>query len=146
VKNFTLTGDNLSFLASQVVAPQHASGDTYTNLVGPGVGATLPVNLVESGDPVVIERIVGVSNMDALFATDTIVISTRGVYALAVQCTVQTIRLGETIYIHPTTAVLSDNSAGVPFGVALGVVQNGATTVINVKLFGQTAGAPGFGS
>jgi predicted RecA/RadA family phage recombinase len=146
VKNFTLTGDNLAFLASQVIAPQHASGDSYTNLVGPGVGATIPVNLVESGDPVVIERIVGVSNMDALFATDTIIISTRGVYALSVHCITQTIRLGETVYIHPTTAVLSDDSTGVPFGVALGTVANGATTVINVKLFGQTAGAPGFGS
>jgi len=35
-----MTGDNLQFAASQIVAPQHASGDTYTNLIGPGEGAT----------------------------------------------------------------------------------------------------------
>jgi predicted RecA/RadA family phage recombinase len=146
VKNFVQPGDNLSFLASQMVAPAHTLGDTYTNLVAPSLGISTPVNLVESGDPVVIERIVGVANNDALASTDTIVVSTRGVYALAVHCSTQTIRLGETVYIHPTTAVLSDDSTGVPFGVALGTVANGVTSTINVKLFGQTPGAAGFGS
>ena len=61
MKNFYQTGDNLTFLASQIVAPQHTLGDTYTNLVGPGEGATTPVNLVEDSDPVVIGRIVGVA-------------------------------------------------------------------------------------
>lgn len=146
MKNFVLSGDNLPFLASQIVSPAHVAGDTYTNLVAPGFGIATPVNLVETGDPCVIERIVGVANHDALTAADTIIISTRGVYALAVKCTIQTIRLGETIYIDPVTAVLSDNSAGVPFGCALGTVANGLTVTINVKLFGQTPGAIGFGS
>lgn len=147
MKNFYETGDNLNFLASQIVAPQHASGDTYTNLVGPGENATVPINLVEDSDPVVIGRIVGVSNMDAIFATDTIVISTRGVYTLAVTANYGAgIHAGETVYIDPVAATLSDNSAGVPFGVALGFIAHGSTSTIQVKLFGQTPGATGFGS
>jgi len=156
MKNFYETGDNLQFLASQIVAPQHASGDTYTNLVGPSEGATTPVNLVEDGDPCVIGRIVGVSNMDAVFATDLIVVSTRGVYALAVKANYGAgIHLGETVYIDPVAATLSDNSAGVPFGVVVPaagytggsiVVPVGSTVTVLVKLFSQTPGATGFGS
>jgi hypothetical protein len=147
MKNFYETGDNLQFLASQIVAPQHAAGDSYTNLVGPGVGATIPVNLVEDSDPCVIGRIVGVSNSDALFATDTIVVSTRGVYMLAVTANYGAgIHVGETVYIDPVAATLSDNSAGIPFGCALGFITHGATATIQVKLFGQTPGATGFGS
>jgi Uncharacterized conserved protein (DUF2190) len=143
MKNFYETGDNLSFLASQIVAPQHASGDTYTNLVGPGEGATTPINLVEDSDPCVIGRIVGVSNSDAIFPTDTIVVSTRGVYTLSVTSTFSHgIHIGETLYIDAVAATISDNNAtsggAIPFGVALGVVQSGATSTIQVKLFGQT--------
>ena len=54
MKNFVMTGDNLSFLASDIVAPQHVAGDIYTNLVGPGSGLVTPINLVESGDPCII--------------------------------------------------------------------------------------------
>lgn len=145
MKTFYITGDNLQFLASQIVAPQHASGDTYTNLVGPGLGATLPVNLVEDGDPCVVGRIVGVSNMDAVFATDSIVISTRGVYMLAVKANYTAgIHVGETVYIDPVTAVISDNAAGIPFGCAVGAVAYPATTTIQVKLFGQTPDSNGY--
>jgi predicted RecA/RadA family phage recombinase len=145
MKNFFTTGDNLTFLASQIVAPQHASGDTYTNLVGPGEGATLPVNLVEDGDPVIVGRVGGVSNMDAVFATDSIVISTRGVYMLAVVAgSAHGIHVGETVYIDPVTAILSDNAAGIPFGCALQSVAGGATTTIQVKLFGQTPDSNGY--
>jgi predicted RecA/RadA family phage recombinase len=145
MKNFFTTGDNLTFTASQIVAPQHASGDTYTNLVGPGEGATTPINLVEDGDPVVIGRIVGVSNMDAVFATDSIVISTRGVYTLSVNATsAHGIHVGETVYIDPVQATLSDNAAGIPFGCALQPVAGGATTTIQVKLFGQTPDSNGY--
>ncbi len=146
MKNFVQTGDNLPFLASQVIAPQHSLGDTYSTLVGAGVGATLPINLVETGDPVVIGRVVGVSNMDAILSTDTIVISTRGVYALAVKSIHNGLTLGETVYIDPVTAVISDDSNGVPFGCALGTVASSATTTINVKLFGQTFGNVGANS
>jgi predicted RecA/RadA family phage recombinase len=138
-------GDNLTFLASQIVAPSHSSGDTYTNLVGPGVGASTPVNLVEDGDPVVVGRIVGVSNSDALFSTDSIVVSTRGVYTLAVTAgSAHGIHVGETIYIDPVAATLSDNAAGIPFGCALQAVAGGATTTIQVKLFSQTPDSNGY--
>lgn len=147
MKNFYETGDNLSFLASQIVAPQHSTGDAYTNLVGPGEGATTPINLVEDSDPCVIGRIVGVANSDAIFATDTIVVSTRGVYTLAVTSYYGAgIHIGETVYIDPVAATLSDKNAGVPFGVALAWVPEGSTSTIQVKLFGQTPGATGFGS
>lgn len=146
MKNFVQTGDNLSFLASQLVAPSHASGDTYTNLVAPGFGLTPPINLVESGDPVVVGRIVGVANNDALQSSDTIVVSTRGVYALSVSSIHNGISVGETVYIDPVSASLSDDFNDVPFGCALGAVSGGATTTINVKLFGQTFGATGANS
>lgn len=159
MKNFYSTGDNLQFVASEIVHPSHASGDTYTNLVGPGEGASTPVNLVEDGDPCVIGRIVGVANMDAVFATDVIVVSTRGVYSLAVTANYGAgIHYGETVYIDPAAGTLSDNSAGVPFGVIVppngstvgGVnsiaVPVGSTSTVYVKLFGQTPGAIGFGS
>jgi len=145
MKNFYTTGDNLTFLASQIVAPQHASGDEYTDLVGPGEGATTPINLVEDGDPCVIGRVVGVANTDAVFATDNIVVSTRGVYTLAVTANYGAgIHVGETVYIDPVTAVLSDNSAGIPFGCALQSVVHGSTTTIQVKLFGQTPDSNGY--
>jgi predicted RecA/RadA family phage recombinase len=147
MKNFYTTGDNLPFLASQIVAPQHASGDNYTNLVGPGVGATTPVNLVEDGDVCVIGRMVGISNSDAIFATDTIVVSFRGVYTVPVTALYGAgIHIGETVYANPTTAVLSDDSTGVPAGTALAFISHGSTSTIQVKLFGATDGATGFGS
>jgi predicted RecA/RadA family phage recombinase len=148
MKNFYETGDNLQFVASQIVCPQHASGDTYTNLVGPGEGATTPINLVEDGDPCVIGRIVGVSNMDAVFSTDLIVVSTRGVYTLSVTSAFpRGIHVGETIYIDALLATLSDNqnstNGGIPFGVAIQSVAAGATSTIQVKLFSQTPDSNG---
>ncbi len=152
MKNFVQTGDNLSFVASSLVFPSHASGDTYSTLVGAGEGLSLPINLVESGDPVVCGRICGVANNDAITPADSIVVSTRGVYALAVKANYGAgIHDGETVYINPTTAVLSDDSTGVPFGCVVSAsggiaVPVGATQTVNVKLFGQTPGATGFGS
>lgn len=155
MKNFVMTGDNLSFLASDIVAPQHVAGDIYTNLVGPGSGLVTPINLVESGDPCIIGRICGVANNDALTVNDTIVVSTRGVYALPVKANYGAgIHNGETVYIDPVAATLSDNSAGVPFGVVVStstaggseVIPVGSTLTVNIKLFGQTPGAVGFGS
>lgn len=137
-------GDNLTFLASQIVAPAHVTGDNYTNIVGPVVGATTPVNLVEVGDPCVVGRIVGVANNDALFLADSIVLSTRGVYSLSVVSNyAHGIHVGETLYIHPATAVVSDDASGIPFGCALSAVAGSATATINVKLFGQTPDSNG---
>jgi len=141
MKNFVEAGDNLQIVESLLTHPAHVSGDEYTDLVAPGLGISTPVNLVESGDPVVCGRLVGVANNDALQSTDIIVVSTRGVYALSVQCQHHSITVGETIYINPSTGVLSDDPTQVPFGLALGTVPSGTTATINVKLF--DSGTPG---
>lgn len=138
MKNFVQTGDNLAFLASELVHPAHAAGDTYTNLVGPASGITTPITLVESGDPVVCGQIVGVANQDALQSTDSIVISTRGVYNLSVHGANGSgnvaVAKGDQLYIDGTTAVISKVATGVPFGKALAAVASSATTVIPVKV------------
>jgi len=140
MKNFVQPGDTLSFLASQIVAPAHSTGDTLTNLLGPQIGVTTPVNLVETGDPVVVGRICGVANQDAFKTTDSIAISTRGVYNLSVISTHHALVIGETVYINATTAVVSDDYTQVPFGCVLAAVAQGATATVAVKLFGQTPG------
>lgn len=139
MKNFVQTGDNIAFAASQLVHPAHAAGDQYTNLVAPGFGIATPVNLVESGDPVVIGKMVGVANNDALRSTDMVVVSTRGVYNLPVtgnNGVNAAINPGDRVYIDPAAATLNSNAANVPFGIALDAVASGATTVIRVKVQG----------
>jgi hypothetical protein len=126
------------------VFPTHVAGDTYTNLVAPGQGIATPVNLPESGDPVLCGSIVGVVNNDALTAADLVVISTRGVYGLAVQGKTTSganlaVAAGDKVFIDPATAVLTADSTKVPFGEALGAVNAGATTVIPVKLYPSTS-------
>jgi len=125
VKNFVQRGDNVSFLNSQLIAPQA---------------------LAKSGDPVVVGRLCGVANGDALSATDTVVITTRGVFNLLVSTIHNGLSLGETVFIDPVTALLTDDFADVPFGVALGTVPVGTPTTIPIRLFGATPGAIGFGS
>jgi predicted RecA/RadA family phage recombinase len=142
MKNFVQAGDTLSFLASQIVAPTHSTGDTYTNLVAPQIGVTAPVNLVETGDPVVVGRVAGIANNDAFKSTDSIAISTRGVYNVSVVALHHAITVGQTLFINATSAVVSDDYTQVPFGVALAAVaQGGAASTIAVKLFGQTPGS-----
>lgn len=139
--------NKLSFLASQIVAPQHVAGDTFTNIAGPQQGVATPVNLVEAGDPVVIGRIVGVAASDALLSTQKISVYIHGVYNLTVKSIHNGLSAGETVYIDPTTAVLSDDQTGVPYGCAQDVVPiNSTGTLIRVVLFGLTPGAIGAGS
>jgi predicted RecA/RadA family phage recombinase len=140
MKNFVQPGDTLSFAASAIVAPAHSTGDTYTNLLAPQLGVTTPVNLVETGDPVVVGRIVGVANNDAFKTTDQIAINTRGVYNLSVTSLHHSLVVGETVFINATSALVSDDYTQVPFGCVLTAVAEGATAVVGVKLFGQTPG------
>jgi hypothetical protein len=65
---------------------------------------------------------------------------------LSVQSIHNGLSLGETVFIDPSTGVLSDDLTDVPFGVALGTVSAGATTSIPVRLFGATPGATGANS
>jgi len=146
MKNFVQTGDNLAFLASELTGPTHSHPDTYQTEVAAGEGVSA-VATIEAGDPVVVGRLCGVANTDAIQTTDTVIVSTRGVYNLAVVSQQHTgITKGETVYIDPTTAILSDTDTGVPFGIALGTVALGNTTTIPVKLLQGTAGAAGANS
>jgi len=142
MKNFVQRGDNLTFLASQLVHPAHAAGDTYTNIVGPVQGLATPINQVESGDPVVCGSIVGVANQDALTANDSIVVSRVGVYNLAVigkstNGANLAIAVGDKVFIDGASAALNADTTKIPFGIALGAVNAGATTTIPVLLQGS---------
>lgn len=125
MKNYVQTGDNLTFLDSQLTKPSHTSGFSA------------------AGDPVRVGRITGVTTNDALASTDNVVVQTKGVFNLSVS-PVHGMVPGETVYIHSTTCVLSDDQTQTPFGVALGTVAGGATGLIPVKLLAATPGATGF--
>jgi predicted RecA/RadA family phage recombinase len=124
-------GDNLVFLDSQITHPTHAAP-----------------NRTLSGDAVVIGRLAGVAASSALVATtDSIAVVFRGVFKVPVVSIHNGLSVGETVFIDPSTAVLSDDLTAVPFGTALDTVpSNGVVTTIRVKLFGHTPGAVGAGS
>lgn len=103
-------------------------------------------NLVDSGDPVVIGRLVGVASTSAAATTDLVAIDTEGVHDLSVTSTHNGISIGETVYIDPAAATLSDDSSDVPFGVAYEAISGNTPDTINVRLFGATPGATGANS
>jgi predicted RecA/RadA family phage recombinase len=103
-------------------------------------------NLVDSGDPVVIGRLVGVAATSAAATTDLVAIDTEGVHDLSVQSIHNGFSIGETIYIDPATAALSDDPNDVPFGVAYEALAGNVADTINVRLFGATPGATGANS
>jgi len=104
-------------------------------------------NLVDSGDPVVVGRLVGVAATSALASTDLVAIETEGVHDLSVTTIHNGIAIGETVYIDPSAATLSDDYNDVPFGIALEAISLvTATDTINVLLFGATPGAAGANS
>lgn len=147
MKNLVQQIDRIQhFLASQIVAPQHSTGDTFTNIAGAQQGITIPINLVEGGDPVVIGRIVGVAAEDALRSTSLVSVYIKGVFNLSVNPIHNKLAVGESVYIDPVSAALSDDYTAIPFGVVLDAVPAGAPKVVRVLLFGATPGAAGFGS
>jgi predicted RecA/RadA family phage recombinase len=71
MKNFTQDGDRITFAASALVGPNSP---------------------IKSGDPVVVGRVCGVANADAvptipIFADGNVVVSLKGCYSLAVKST-----------------------------------------------------------
>lgn len=125
MKNFDSFGDNITLAVSSLTAfPSHSG------------------NLPLSGDAVVCGRLAGVVNQDGVSGGN-VVVSTRGVYNLPVAPIHNGLSIGETVYISPTTAVLSDDSTGVPFGVALDAAPGNAAATIRIRLFGATPGAFG---
>jgi predicted RecA/RadA family phage recombinase len=126
INTVNVRGDNLDFLESLIVHPSRTSGRT------------------NSGDAVVIGRFVGVAASTATAATDRITVCLKGVFNIPVVPGAAAIGVGETVYIHPTTAVVGSDLTGVPFGTAVEATAVNAT--IAVRVFGQTPGAVGAGS
>lgn len=125
MKTFDTFGDNITIPVANLVFPSHTGA--------------LPL----SGDPVLVGRLAGVANADGVTG-GSVVVSTRGVYNLSVTSIHNGVSIGETVYIHATTAVLSDDANQVPFGVALDAVAAGnVAATVRVKLFGITPGAIG---
>lgn len=120
MQNFIQKGDKLTFTESDLTHPSHSD------------------NLVNSGDPIVVGRIVGVCNADAAATTSKVAISVKGVYDLQVVSAGNGLSIGESVFIDPATAILSEDPADVPFGVALEAVAAGQTDTINIRLFGAT--------
>ena len=128
MKTFVQKGDKYSLVESALTHPSHSD------------------NLVDSGDPVVIGRLVGVAATSASASTDLISIELEGVHDLSVTTIHNGITAGETVYIS-SSAILSDDYTGTPFGTAMeAITLVTATDTINVRLFGATPGAAGANS
>lgn len=125
MKTFDSIGDNVTLAITAVVAPNSPP---------------------KSGDPCVAGRLVGIANFDGVSGGN-IVLSTRGIFKVSCTTVHNGLSVGETVYIDPSTGVVSDDSADVPFGLALEAVSVGTgTATIKVKLFGATPGASGANS
>lgn len=130
MQTYIQPGKNISITESLLVHPSHTDG------------------LVNSGDPVLVGRLVGVAATDAAATTDKIAIETEGVHKLSVSSIHNGVNFGETVFIDPSTAVLSDDFTDVPYAICVDEtgITGGATGSILVRLFGGTPGAVGFGS
>lgn len=121
-------------------------GDRVTIAAASLVG---PNNPIKGGDPVVVGRLAGIAHADAVpgsagpFNDGNVVVQLVGVFTVSVVSTHHNITIGSTVYINPSTGVVSDDLAQVPFGVVLAQVNQYATTKVAVKLFGCTPGAAG---
>ncbi len=120
----TYEGRHLTFEESVLIHPTHTDG------------------FVEKGDPVLVgENIVGVAFDEAAAATDLIAIDTEGIWFLDCVATDEdgnsAIAVGDELYIHKTTAVLSKNpnkQSHAFFGYALSTLATGTTDVVAVKV------------
>jgi predicted RecA/RadA family phage recombinase len=129
MKTFVQESRYFNSTESDLVHPSRASG------------------LVNSGDPVVVGRVVGVASSTALATTDLIAIDTEGVHDLTVSSIHNGISVGETVYIDPVSAVVSDDFTDVPFGVCYyGNFVGAGSGTVSVRLFGATPGATGANS
>lgn len=108
---------------------------------------TNPTGLVTKNDAVVFNTGVGFALETAAAATSRIVIVTRGIVSVPVLGTVadgnEAVAIHDAVFINATTAVVSKEPAGIPYGMALNTVAAGATTNINVALWGLGGGGAG---
>jgi len=113
----TLEGRHVNIVENLLVHPSHTDG------------------LVDKGDPVVVQSLVGVAMGSAASADDAVVVDTEGVWYLDVSAgKMGDIHVGTMLYIDPTTALISDDYEDTPFGHALAPVDDGETTLIAVKV------------
>lgn len=130
MKNFVQNGDRLTFAGSA--------------LTGPNAD-------IKSGDPVLTTsgRICGVAVADEVPGSagpandSNVVVQLTGVFTISVVSTHHAIGIGQTVYIDPSTGVVSDDLTDVPFGTVLDAVTQYATTAVRVRLFGATPGTTG---
>lgn len=92
--------------------------------------------LVDKGDPVVVQMLVGIALRSATSEADVIVVETEGIWYLMVEATKwgDDIHVGSMLFIDPVTAVISDDWGDIPFGHALAPVLMNETTLIAVKV------------
>lgn len=122
-----------------------------------------PNDPIKGGDPLCIGRLCGVAVADETpgsagpFNDGNVVLQLIGVFNLPVTSQQEAgISIGETVYmaasgggapsIDGSTAKVTDDYTGVPFGTALGTVSLGSTATIPVRLFGATPGVTGANS
>lgn len=97
-------------------------------------------NKPTAGDPVVVGAVItGVAEVTAALATDTVPVNTMGVYNLSVLAKTNgavnsAVVKGDKLFIAAATAIISKDTTGIPFGVALNPLNAGATGLIDVKL------------
>ena len=116
----TLEGRHVNIFENLLVHPSHPDDD-----------------LVDKGDPVVVQMLVGVALGSATSEDDAIVVETEGVWYLIVEAGKQgmgDIHVGTMLFIDPVTAVISDDWEGIPFGHALAPIDDGQAALIAVKV------------
>lgn len=114
-----------------------SDGDSVRALIS----ALTPGTVQAQGLPCLLGRLPGINDhhtaVGDLATTDTIPIATTGIWALSCVATDQNgnsaIARGQALYIS-SAAVISKDSTGTYFGVALGAVSSGSTAVIPVVL------------
>jgi len=140
MKNFVQNGSRITFAAASVGTINQAANPYSGGAAGDG-----PL----SGEAGVIGRIVGVVVANAIpqssgpYDDGNVVLETVGVFSISVNSTHHAIAVGSTVYINPTTGVVSDDYTQVPFGCTCDAVVQYASTLVRVKLFGATPGAIG---
>ena len=119
----TFEGRIVNIMEQYIIHPQHDAGP----------------DLIQKGDPLVVCVLVGVAMIGATDVTDTVSVDTEGIWWLDVVISdvgMGSIWLGQRLYIDSTSAEVSDDPQGIPFGYALGYIPggNGGHALIAVKV------------
>lgn len=120
-QNFKQPGVIIDALGSECVCPALNNKPTAGDVVT--VGAALA----------------GIAENTASATTDTVPVNTFGVFTIPVLgktngAVNSAVVKGDKLYVGVATAVVSKDTTGIPFGIALGAVGGGATTSIDVRV------------